>query len=144
MFNKATYSFLLPTKQGQTQRKAAKHIFLEPKHPYDACTSVPLKHLNSSKSFHHAKNMKVFICDSVLTSSGSKHKTNTKNNRQTSRKRLYTQSTCSSQAKTRLKSISLSYTATNRQPTINNTNNRALVELRSHQSHTYIYIYTLP
>ena len=52
---KATYSFLLPTKQGQTQRKAAKHIFLEPKHPYDACTSVPLKHLNSSKSFHHAK-----------------------------------------------------------------------------------------
>ena len=96
---KATYSFLLPTKQGQTQRKAAKHIFLEPKHPYDACTSVPLKHLNSSKSFHHAKNMRVFICDSVLTSSGSKHKTNTKNNRQTSRKHLFTKSTCSSQAK---------------------------------------------
>ena len=45
------------------------------------------------------KNMRVFICDSVLTSSGSKHKTNTKNNRQTSRKRLFTKSTRSSQAK---------------------------------------------
>ena len=28
-----------------------------------------------SDVYHHAKNMKVFICDSVLTSSSSKHKT---------------------------------------------------------------------
>ena len=71
---KATYSFPLPTRPN-TAQSCQNTFFLS----QSIRMIVRLKHLNSSKSFHHAKTMRVFICDSMLTSSGSKYETNTKN-----------------------------------------------------------------